>query len=297
VRAIAKLPLTATLAMLLAACDRQQETARNPAPPTRPSVRISMEALHRAGGTPPRWKFTPPPGDVAAGRRAFEELGCHSCHTVQGEPFSIVTKTGPELTTMGGHHPPEYFAEAIMNPDAVLVEGPGYIDAQGHSTMPAYPDLTVAQLADLVAYIGSLTVERLGVQPAAGMHDHGAMGGPPPVELPAPPAGDASSFLVQTYEVHDGKLRQLEAWFQQEAASRFRGHDGLLTIDTWIDSTGERPLLTTVFGFRSDVAREGFVNDPSISGLLARFAEFGTAKPLRSYRRPPFYRAFTLSAP
>jgi hypothetical protein len=39
------------------------------------------------------------------------------------------------------------------------------------------------------------------------------------------------------------------------------------------------------------------VNDPSISGLLARFAEFGTAKPLRSYRRPPFYRAFTLSAP
>jgi len=283
--------------MVFTACQRAPEPVRNVAPPARLPVRISMEALHRAGGTPLRWRFTPPPGDVAAGRRAFEALGCPACHTVQGEPFSIVTTTGPELTTMGGHHPPEYFAEAIMNPDAVLVEGPGYIDAQGHSSMPAYPDMTVAQLADLVAYIGALTPERFGSEKAAGMHDHGAMGAPLGVELPVPPAIDASSFLVESYEIQDGKLRQLESWFQQEALARFRAHDGLLTIDTWVDGTRESPLLLTVFGFRSDVAREGFVNDPAIASLLERFEEFGAPRPLRSFRRPPLYRALSLSSP
>ena len=257
-----------------------------------------MDELHRAGGTPLRWRFTPPPGDAVAGRRDFEELGCHACHTVQGEPFSVVTTAGPELTTMGGHHPPEYFAESIMNPDAVLVDGPDYVDAQGHSAMPAYPDMTVGQIADLVAYLGTLTPERLGVGQAAASHDHATMGGPPPAyEVPPAPQTEASSFLVESYEVSDGKLRPLEAWFQQEAAGRFRAHDGLLTIDTWVDATRENPLLLTVFGFRSDVVRERFVNDPTIAGLLERFKEFGAPRPLRSFRRPPLYRAPTLSTP
>src|SRR5262252_4231915 len=48
---------------------------------------ISMAALHQAGGVPPGWGFTPPPGDAIAGRQAFIDFGCFSCHAVQGEPF------------------------------------------------------------------------------------------------------------------------------------------------------------------------------------------------------------------
>src|SRR5262245_57061308 len=35
------------------------------------SIRITMDALHAAGGVPPGWRFTLPTGDAAAGRQAF----------------------------------------------------------------------------------------------------------------------------------------------------------------------------------------------------------------------------------
>src|SRR5262249_41705658 len=38
----------------------------------------------------------------------------------------------------------------------VLVEGPGYIGGDGRSIMPAYPDMTLAQLTNLVAYLKTL---------------------------------------------------------------------------------------------------------------------------------------------
>jgi hypothetical protein len=122
-------------------------------PPPR-SVRITMNALHAAGGVPPGWRFTVPAGNADAGRRTFADLGCPSCHRVAGESFSAKTadeKRGPDLTGMGSHHPAEYFAESILDPDAVLVDGPGWEGGDGHSTMPRYPDLTLRQLADLVA--------------------------------------------------------------------------------------------------------------------------------------------------
>jgi mono/diheme cytochrome c family protein len=129
----------------------------------RESVRITMDALHEAGGVPPRWKFLPPAGDPDAGRRLYVDFGCHSCHAVEGEAFPQEsrdeTEVGPELTGMGSHHPPGYFAESIVNPNAVLVEGPGYIGPDGASRMPVYPDMTLTQLADLVAYLGTLTVD------------------------------------------------------------------------------------------------------------------------------------------
>jgi len=97
--------------------------------PTPAPYRVTMQALHQAGGVPLGWRFTPPQGDVGAGRKLFVDYGCHSCHTIQGETFPNVdpeqSGAGPDLTGMGSHHPAEYFAEAILNPDAVLVEGPG----------------------------------------------------------------------------------------------------------------------------------------------------------------------------
>ena len=45
-------------------------------------------------------------------------------------------------------------AESIVNPNAVIVAGPGYTGPDGRSTMPDYRErLSVADLEDLVAYL------------------------------------------------------------------------------------------------------------------------------------------------
>ena len=124
------------------------------------SRRVTMEALHAAGGVPPGWRFTVPPGDAVAGRQAFVDWKCYACHAIKGEQFPLkpgeTATAGPELSGMGGHHPAEYLAESIVNPSAVLIEGPGYIGGDGRSIMPSYPDMTLGQLVNLVAYLKTL---------------------------------------------------------------------------------------------------------------------------------------------
>ncbi|HEU4367221.1 MAG TPA: iron transporter [Methylomirabilota bacterium] len=125
-------------------------------------VTIGMDELHRAGGVPAGWRFSWPDGDAKKGREVFAKLECHQCHEVQGESFPPVvqdpTRRGPALAGMGAHHPAEYFAESILNPNAVVVAGPGHTGADGLSVMPDYRDsLTLAETIDLVAYIRSLT--------------------------------------------------------------------------------------------------------------------------------------------
>jgi mono/diheme cytochrome c family protein len=127
--------------------------------PAAPSVRMTMEQLHAVGGVPPGWRFALPPGDAAAGRKVFVDLKCYACHAVRGEQFPLTpgeSPTGPDLTGMGSHHPAEYLGESVVNPSAVVLEGRGWVGGDGRSTMPAYRDLTVGQLLDLVAYLGSL---------------------------------------------------------------------------------------------------------------------------------------------
>jgi mono/diheme cytochrome c family protein len=125
-----------------------------------------MEALHAAGGVPPGWRFTLPGGDVGAGRQAFVDFKCYACHAIKGEQFPLAAgqsaTAGPELTGMGGHHPAEYLAESIVNPSSVLVDGPGYIGGDGRSIMPPSPDMTIAQLVNLVAYLKSLGAAEAG---------------------------------------------------------------------------------------------------------------------------------------
>lgn len=52
------------------------------------------------------------------------ELECYKCHEVKGESLPTVAETekgiGPELSQMAGMHPPEFFAESIVNPNAVI---------------------------------------------------------------------------------------------------------------------------------------------------------------------------------
>ncbi len=124
-----------------------------------------------SGGTPPGWRFVfPDDGDPASGRQVFIAMKCYSCHEVKGEAFPQSPKdnadVGPELTGMGALHPAEYFAEAILSPNSVIIEGPGYTGPDRLSKMPDYRDsLSVAQLIDLVAYLKSLTAG--GHQPAS----------------------------------------------------------------------------------------------------------------------------------
>ena len=124
---------------------------------TSASMHVTMEELHEAGGIPKGWMFTPPPGDAHRGRDVFARLACFSCHTVEGEGFPRSTSQGPELTDVGAHHPAGYLLESILNPDAVVVQAPGYTDAQGRSIMPDYRhSMSAGDLVDLVAYLTTL---------------------------------------------------------------------------------------------------------------------------------------------
>src|SRR5262245_283356 len=79
--------------------------------------RALAPAPHQA--TPKGWRFTWPKGDPAKGREVFQKLECYSCHEVRGERFpapSNPARVGPELASMGQLHPPEFLAEAIINP-------------------------------------------------------------------------------------------------------------------------------------------------------------------------------------
>jgi putative copper resistance protein D len=120
-------------------------------------VRVTMEELHASGGVPPGWMFTPPPGDAARGRQIFVRLGCFACHAVAGESFPSSSGLGPDLTGAGEHHPAGYLLESVINPNAVIVQGPGYAGPDGLSAMPSYADrLSVGELLDLVAYLRAL---------------------------------------------------------------------------------------------------------------------------------------------
>lgn len=119
--------------------------------------RVTMAQLHAAGGVPSGWLFSPPPGDAARGREIFLRRGCPACHRAAGESLPPSAGLGPDLTDAGEHHPPGYLLESVINPDAVIIEGPGYTGADGRSIMPSYADrLTVTELLDLVAYLRTL---------------------------------------------------------------------------------------------------------------------------------------------
>ena len=123
----------------------------------------------RGLATPKGWRFALPPGSPQAGRKVFADFECFKCHVVQGTEFPAPKAdqggVGPALSGMGPMHPAEYFAEAIINPNASAAwrikhhkeEKKGYLGADGKSKMPSYNGaMTVQQLIDVVAYLKSL---------------------------------------------------------------------------------------------------------------------------------------------
>jgi mono/diheme cytochrome c family protein len=136
------------------ALDAQE--GRMPPAPSAPGPTLP----HGDHGTPKGWKFAWPKGNSAKGRDVFVKLECYSCHEIKGETLPAPTekgKVGPELSVMGPLHGVDYFAEAILNPGAVIEKGKGYEAADGSSKMPSFNDsLTVQELIDLVAFVKSL---------------------------------------------------------------------------------------------------------------------------------------------
>jgi len=124
------------------------------------SALIALEKIGHSGEAqthhPAGWRFTLPNGDAAEGRAVFQKYECQYCHEVRGEDFPFAgVDYGPELSQMGPLHPLEYFAESVMNPNAVV--GKQYRGPDGKSTMPSYNEkMTVQELIDLSAYLASL---------------------------------------------------------------------------------------------------------------------------------------------
>lgn len=136
-------------------------TGQQPARPGRPAQAPATPSQpHGDHATPEGWRLTWPKGDPAKGRQVFSKLECYACHEVKGEKFPAPRekgKVGPELSMMGPLHEPEYFAEAVINPGAVIEKGKGYEAADGSSKMPSFNDsLTVQELIDLVTFLGAL---------------------------------------------------------------------------------------------------------------------------------------------
>src|SRR5262245_40455774 len=122
----------------------------------KPTSHVTAAQPRSAGSSSRIGMVAPPAGDAQRGRRVFVRLRCFACHAVRGGGFPEPTHPGPDLSGVGSR-PAGYLVESIMNPNALVVDGPGYTDARGLSTMPEYRDtLTVGELIDLVAYLRTL---------------------------------------------------------------------------------------------------------------------------------------------
>lgn len=127
---------------------------------------VTLIFVSAAWGADPRgpeartWQFVVDQGDAAKGRKAFQHLGCVSCHRVAGEdgfPAPVSANVGPTLGKAQAAKPPGEIATAIVEPSHEIGEAVARKLEGGVSPMGDYSSfMTVRQLFDLVAYIGSL---------------------------------------------------------------------------------------------------------------------------------------------
>lgn len=68
--------------------------------------------------------MTVPQGSPAEGRKLFVKMECYNGTKSKVISFLLVRegerRVGAELSQMAGMHPPEFFAESIINPNAVI---------------------------------------------------------------------------------------------------------------------------------------------------------------------------------
>jgi len=100
------------------------------------------------------------PGDPAAGRATFRELGCNSCHRVAGEPSlerPVAEQKGPKLKRKHGRYTAGELATAILAPShRIPAEYRRRLEGD-LSPMSDYRDaMNLRQLADVVSFLDSL---------------------------------------------------------------------------------------------------------------------------------------------
>jgi mono/diheme cytochrome c family protein len=115
------------------------------------------------------WQRTGPArGDATRGAKLYETLPCASCHDIS-RPWpggdicpnlgDIATEAA-RIVRQGDYHgrakdASGYIRESIIDPNAYIVPGPTYRQADGQSVMPKNfgQTLTAEQLDDLVAFL------------------------------------------------------------------------------------------------------------------------------------------------
>jgi len=99
--------------------------------------------------------FRLPQGDADAGKAAFVELKCHTCHSVDGT--DLPAPTAPRVIALGGGRVlPQ--TDGDITTDIILPSSHFAADfaAGATSPMPDYTrTMTVRQLSDLVAFLQS----------------------------------------------------------------------------------------------------------------------------------------------
>lgn len=119
--------------------------------------------------TPGQYRYdtvsvTLPKGDPDAGRRAFRDLKCYVCHRVAGDtsfPAPVSDAQGPDLDRSLSLRPPADLAAAIIVPSHSVSVRTSPLIRERLRQLELSPmgdfsgTLTVRQLADLLAYLGS----------------------------------------------------------------------------------------------------------------------------------------------
>jgi nitric oxide reductase subunit C len=117
-----------------------------------------------------RWQSPPAAvrGDAARGARLYDTLPCASCHDISRPwPGGDICPNLGNIATEAARiiRQPDYrgrardaagyIRESIVEPNAFIVAGPAYRQADGQSVMPKTfgQTLTPAQLDDLVAFL------------------------------------------------------------------------------------------------------------------------------------------------
>jgi mono/diheme cytochrome c family protein len=105
--------------------------------------------------------FRLPDGDAQAGRKAFVDLGCYTCHQVEGVEAEFAG-TGAASVRLGGEttivRSYGELVTAIINPSHKIAVGsdPAQVAPEGQSLMEVAAlneRMTVRQLTDLVAFL------------------------------------------------------------------------------------------------------------------------------------------------
>ena len=102
--------------------------------------------------------FFLPKGDSAAGRKAFTDLKCATCHRVENDPeFVSGSGIGPTFGAKQADYASGWIANSIVSPSHTIAldsEEPG---ENAPSKMGDFTEkMTVRQLIDLVSYLKSL---------------------------------------------------------------------------------------------------------------------------------------------